>query len=595
MSEFSDQLKARADLGQLVGEVVALKPGGNGFVGLCPFHAEKTPSFHIHTGKRFYYCFGCHAHGDVYQFYMQLRSISFPEAVALVAERMGVPLPQDAAAADPRRRELLRIHATAADCFARWLDGRAGAAARAYLQSRDFNPGQLESFHLGYAPEDGRSLTRALEAQGFPTALALESGLCQLRRESASASAGASPAWPDLYDRFRHRLMFPIADERGKVIAFGGRALEPSDRVPKYLNSPEHPLYSKGRVVYNLDRARTPIRELGYAILVEGYFDCLRVFLEGFHNVVSSCGTALTQSQVSALGHVNKKMVVNFDPDTAGGAAAERSVTLLLEEGFHMRVAVLEPGLDPDLFVRQRGREAYAQALTSSRSFFDYLLDRARAQFELSRPEGKLQAVNYLLPFINHVHEPILRQGLAENLAAQLGLEQSLLSRQLVQAASQRRPQLSQPAAAQPSLYAERVLVRAWVEQEGRREEIAALVRNESLLQGLGSEALFENLCQAPLGSDWQELSANLPQAQQFWLAQITLGSGGDGTAALDPPLGEQSLADAVASLRRRQAACTRHHLQEQIAQAAARGDRPQLETLLRAKAAADAAARAAS
>ncbi|HET9784411.1 MAG TPA: DNA primase, partial [Terriglobales bacterium] len=424
MSQFSDQLKQRADLAQIIGEVVALRPGGNGFIGLCPFHNEKTPSFHVHTAKRFYYCFGCHAHGDVYRFFMDLRKIGFPEAVELVAERMGVEVPRaaDAAAADPLRRELLRVHALARDYFAEALAGRLGAAARAYLESRELPAAAVQPFHLGYAPESGRGLVQFLEGKKVAPALALRSGLCQLRRESAARQRPEPDAnavgWSDLYDRFRHRLMFPIQDERGQTIAFGGRALANDDKSPKYLNSPEHPLYTKGKVLYNLDRAREAIRNLDHSILVEGYFDCLRVFLAGFQNVVASCGTALTSAQIVPLGRLSKNAVVNFDPDTAGAAAAERSIGLLLEEGFKMRVVLLEGGLDPDLFIRRQGAAGYAAALRSSRSFFDYLGERARGQYDLRRGEGKLQAVNHLLPFISHIHEPILRQSAAENLAA---------------------------------------------------------------------------------------------------------------------------------------------------------------------------------
>lgn len=597
MSAFSDNLKQRADLAQLIGEVVALRPGGNGFIGLCPFHSEKSPSFHVHTAKRFYYCFGCHAHGDVYRFFMELRKVSFPEAVEMVAERLGVEVPRaaDAAANDPLRRELLRIHAAARDYFTDALSGRVGAAARAYLESRELPPAAVSPFHVGYAPESGRGLAQFLEAQKFAPALALRAGLCQMRRESAGRQAAepdpGSLHWSDLYDRFRHRLIFPIHDERGQTIAFGGRSLANDDKSPKYLNSPEHPLYTKGKVLYNLDRAREAVRNLDHSILVEGYFDCLRVFLAGFQNVVASCGTALTSAQIVPLGRLSKNAVVNFDPDTAGAAAAERSIGLLLEEGFKMRVVVLEGGLDPDLFIRRQGAAAYGAALRSSRSFFDYLAERARGQFDLRRGEGKLQAVNHLLPFISHIHEPILRQSAAENLAAQLGIDQPLLTRQLLAAARQRQSRLSGEAVKPPeTLYAERVLLRAWMEWEPRRAEIAAQVAEEGLLQGLASEAMFAALASAPAGSDWQQLTERLGEAERPWLAQIVLSA--DARGVHDPPLSEGDWAAALASLRARRQAAERRGLQERIREAAANGDRQSLATLLREKTAADLEAR---
>jgi DNA primase len=591
MSEFSNQLKARADLGAVIGEYVKLKPGGNGFVGLCPFHAERSPSFHVHAARRFYYCFGCHAHGDVFQFLMEVRKISFPEAVEAVAERLGVAVPRagEAESGDTaERRELLRLHAAAGDYYAAQLRASGGAEARAYLQGRELAPAAAERFGLGYAPESGRGLALWLEAQGFTPALVWRGGLCQLRRESAAREGGAAPAgWSDLYDRFRHRLMFPIRDERGRIIAFGGRALgaaDPSGRTPKYLNSPEHPLYTKGRVLYNLDQAREPIRQLGYTILVEGYFDCVRVFLAGFENVVASCGTALTSAQVAPLARLSRKAAINFDPDSAGAAAAERSIGLLLEEGFQMRVVQLEPGLDPDLFLRQRGREAYAQALKASRSFFDFLAARAARQFDLRRGEGKVAAVNHLLPFLSHVHDPILRQSLAENLAAQLGLDQPLISRQLQQAARQRQTRLpEQAAAAGPALLsAERVVLRTWLERPELRGAIEAEVAGESLLAGLASEALWEQLRAASAGrpeAGWEEWAGGLEASDRRLLAEVLLGA----EAGVDGALEE-----ALEVLRERRGAQAMRKLQANIQQAAAAGDREVLEALLREKAAWD-------
>ena len=342
MSEFSNQLKTRADIAQFIGEHVALRPGGNGFVGLCPFHSEKTPSFHVHTAKQFYYCFGCHAHGDVFEFLVQLKKLSFPEAVELVAERLGVPVPRASSEGDAERRDLLALHASAVSFFQKSLAGPAGVRARAYLAERELPPEAISTFALGFAPEDGRALVRHLQRAGFAPALALRAGLCQPRREHNLAGPHAS-GWNDLYDRFRDRLMFPIGDDRGRVVAFGGRLLVSGDvKAPKYLNSPETPLYTKGRVLYNLDRAKVAVRELGHAILVEGYFDCIRVFLAGFHNVVASCGTALTSAQITPLARMHKSIVLNFDPDNAGTAAAERSIGMLLEEGFQIRVVQLE-------------------------------------------------------------------------------------------------------------------------------------------------------------------------------------------------------------------------------------------------------------
>lgn len=592
MSEFTDQLKSRVDLGALIGEYVTLKPGGNGCVGLCPFHSEKTPSFHVHRARQFYYCFGCHAHGDVFKFLMELKKLSFAEAVELVAERLGVEMPQSASGpGDPERKALLGIHAAAQGFFERRLRSAAGVGARAYLAERELPEEAAVKFGVGYAPDGGRGLTMRLEEAGFAPALALRAGLCQVRRASADAEGrevaprAAAPGWSELYDRFRDRLTFPIGDERGQVIAFGGRALtaDASGKTPKYLNSPESPLYTKGRVVYNLNRAKEAIRRLDYVILVEGYFDCVRVYSGGFENVVATCGTALTAAQVAQLGRLSKKVVLNFDPDAAGAAAAERSIALLLEEGFRMRVAVLEAGLDPDLFIRRRGREAYAEALRSSRSFFDYLADRARQRFDLRRGEGKVAAVNHLLPFLSHVHDPILRQELAENLAAELGIAQPMLGQQLLGAARQRRSQLPQPAQPAPELlYAERVWLRAWVEWEERRLELAEPVKEENLLEGLATAPLFEALMRHPgVGGGWEALTEGLDEADRQLLAEVVLSPG-------EAPLTRAGVDAAVAALRERKAAAVIRTLQARIERAAAAGDRNLLQSLLQQKTAWD-------
>lgn len=585
MSEFTDQLKARTDIGQLIGEYVALRPGGNGFIGLCPFHGEKTPSFHVHVAKGFYYCFGCHVHGDIFRFLMEFKKLSFPEAVEAVAERLGVPVPRASSSeSDPQRQALLQIHAAAGEFFMRELAAGGGAAARAYLQSRGFGEEAATRFQAGYAPDSGRSLTQFLQSGGFSPEMAVRSGLCQLRRESQTNMTGDSSRleWSNLYDRFRGRLVFPIADDRGRTIAFGGRALATDPRTPKYLNSPESPLYIKGRVMYNLHRAKEAIRQLGYVILVEGYFDCLRVSISGFENVVASCGTALTSAQVSSLERLAQKAVVNFDPDAAGAAAAERSIGLLLEHGFQMRVVVLPGGEDPDAYIRRAGREAYGQALKSSRSFFDYLSDRTRQLHDVRRGEGKVAAVNHLLPYLSRVRDAILRQNLAENLAAQLGLEQSLISRQLVRAARDRQSHIASEAQAPELLGAERLLLRMWIEQPTRRSTFA----------GFHAEGLFAGLASAPLAErlagwkdealDMEAMASELEEPDRQLLASVMFA--GEAQEQLDAGVIEA----AVASLRRRVAQQRMRLIPDLIRRAAAAGNRAQVEALAREKAAWD-------
>lgn len=584
MSGFSADLKSRADLAAIAGETVALRQVGDRWLGLCPFHAEKTPSFHVHAVKQFYYCFGCHAHGDVYQFLMATRQLSFSEAVAALAEWLGVPLPADfgsgGGANAAIRAPLAKLHTAAARFFAAQLATPTGAVARAYLDGRGVAPAAIERFQIGYAPSSGRELANWLERHRQSPALALASGLCQLRRQNTGAAAPADPAWEDLYDRFRDRVIFPIADERGQVIAFGGRALaaDPARPAPKYLNSPETPLYTKGRVLYNLDRAREAIRRLGYFILVEGYLDCISVFMAGFENVVASCGTALTGAQVHLLTRYAQNAVVNFDPDAAGAGAAEKSIGLLLEEGCKIRAVTLPGGLDPDQFLRQKGRDAYAEMLKASPGYFDFLAERARRRFDLRRAEGRAAALNFLLPYVARVQDAMIRTELTDELADQLHLESAVERRQLRQAAVQRRASLGggpgSPGGTAAAtgwgdlLPAEHIILQALLqwgpEQAADRAALAAALAGEAdrepLLAGLASQPLAVALVAAAAPPDLAAVAAALEPADRQLLAAISFAAGTE-------PLSPAALAGAVEALRERRRQRRRRELEKQLRQ----------------------------
>ena len=302
----------------------------------------------MHSGHQFFKCFGCNISGDLFKFVMEIERISFFEALKLVAERNGMAMPKREYS-DPDaklRSALMEMHETAARVFQSNLNGPGGAQARQYLASRNVTPEQIAEFGLGLSDASGNQLVRQFESRFAPEQLE-QSGLVAKRQESAG-----------YYDRFRGRLMFPIHNELGKVIGFGGRALRPGEE-PKYLNSPETVLYRKSYVLYNLHRAKEGIRKQEYAVLVEGYMDVIGVYSAGVHNVVASCGTALTNTQVRVLKGHSERIVVNFDPDTAGANAAQKSIQMLLDEGLHVRVLELGGDLDPDEFVKASGAEAY--------------------------------------------------------------------------------------------------------------------------------------------------------------------------------------------------------------------------------------------
>jgi DNA primase len=480
--DFAATLKQQADIVRVIGEYVKLrKSGAQNYQGLCPFHQEKTPSFSVHATNQFFHCFGCGVSGDVFSFVQKIENITFPESVRVIAEKLGVPMPKMQYASEEEARQakqrgaLLDINERACAFFQEQLRRSESTHAREYLSSRGLTPEIIAEFRIGFAPERGFQLRDSLGKQ-FDDDIMRESGLFSWKEKEQSAiEGGQSPEalatshqpLTTLYSKFRNRVMFPITNEQGKVIAFSGRTLAADEKSgPKYLNSPETPIYSKSRVLFNIDKAKQAIRQLDYAILVEGQMDCISVYAAGFKNVIASSGTAFTEPQARLLGRFSKNIVVNFDPDTAGAAAAERSLTLLVSEDFQIKVLTLETGFDPDLYVRKKGKDAYSEALHHSSRYFDYLIERARAQFPFRTPEGKVKAVNFLLPHVQRVPSRIARDELANEISHRLGIESSVLRQELRRAATARSAPRVQSAAATECTDAERVLIRALAARE---------------------------------------------------------------------------------------------------------------------------------
>jgi DNA primase len=494
---FADRVKQQADIVRVIGEYIRLKKSGQNFTGLCPFHGEKTPSFAVHPVKQIYHCFGCGKGGDVFNFVMAMDKVPFPEAVRIVAEKCGIAIPKPKERSPEERKEnqqraaLIEMHREAQSFFVKQLESTAeGRAARAYLEDRGLNAEALSRFGIGYAPSGGDALLRALK-QKYAEKLLVESGLI-----SRDQSGGR------LFDRFRRRITFPIANESGKIVAFGCRAL--GDDQPKYLNSPETPIYSKSNVLYHMDRAKEAIRRQDFAILVEGYMDAIAVARAGIANVVASCGTSLAEPQIKLLGRFTKRVIVNYDPDAAGQAATERSISLLLEQDFEVRVLALpaigDKKADPDLFIREKGAESYIKALKDSPPYVDYLISRAR-QMDLTTGEGKLRALNFLLPYLQKIPNRLLRSEWATRIAQQLRIDEPVLRAALSKAANERRSEVkAQPElvgkAAKPT---ERRLIRMLVEAEGFRREIAQRLQQARLYEGLETEKILAALVVAGL------------------------------------------------------------------------------------------------
>src|SRR5580692_9056160 len=430
--DFKEQLKSSIDIVKVIGEYVRLKRvGATGrYVGLCPFHQEKTGSFNVNQSRQFYKCFGCGVSGDVLKFVQEIDGLTFPEALKMLAERAGIPMPKRSEYADADsklRAALFEIHSIAAEMFQSNLHGPNGTEARSYLVKRGIGADSIETFALGFSEASGQALVRALGERQF-TQEQVDASKLVLRRDDGSG----------YFDFFRGRLMFPIHNEAGKVIAFGGRAMRDQDQ-PKYLNSGETPIYKKTSVLYNLHRVRDGMRRSNRAVLVEGYMDVIGVYSAGVKEVVASCGTGFTVPQAGVIHRHSDHVVVNFDPDRAGAEASEKAIQILLDEGMHVRVLTLDGGLDPDEYVKQNGAETYRGKLDGASTYFHWLADRARQKFDMRSSDGRMEAFRFLLPSVQKIGDRLERAAIANDLAGYLGVDAGLVLDQFKKAATDRR------------------------------------------------------------------------------------------------------------------------------------------------------------
>ena len=577
-SDFAQSVKQQADIVRIIGEYIKLKKSGaQNYSGLCPFHGEKTPSFSVHAVRQFYHCFGCGVSGDVFKFVQELDKVSFPEAVRVVAQKCGIPLPkrefhsEEEAAESRQRARLLDLHEQATVWFEDQLRSPEGARAREYLTGRGLTPDTIQKFRIGYAPDSYNGLRDRLADAASPDLLRL-SGLFGFKEQPDGSSSR-------LYDRFRKRVTFPIANEAGRIIAFTARALDAAAEAngkagPKYLNSPETPLYSKGQVLFNLDKARQPIRQGNFALLVEGQMDCISVFAAGIPNVLATSGTAFTEHQARLLRRYTTRIVVNFDPDTAGANAAEKSISLLTEEGFEVRVVTLENGLDPDRFLREHGVKAYAEALRGAVRHSEYLIERARKLFPPRNPEAKIAAVNYLLPHIRRMPSSIARDEFAADAAQKLGIDSALVREELKMAASRRREQIAPPLTDALS-ECERVLLRALATpREGAlfREAATAFEQQPECFEELSSLSALRLLCRRACADPLDALVEETGGAARTVLAQLLMQE--------QAPVEQHHLEAALATLRHQFFERQQRRLRAAIGDAERHGDLPRVVAL---------------
>lgn len=437
-ASFIDDLKSHADIVQVVQERMPLRRSGTAWKGLCPFHGEKTPSFQVHGDRGFFHCFGCGVGGDVIKFIELFEKVTFPEAVRQLAARVGLAVPEPAdskedAEGQRDRESLLKAHEIAATWFREQLSTAAAAVARRQLKDRGLTPETIELIGAGYAPSSREGLKTRLLKEGFAPSLLFRSGLVVEREAGTSI------------DRFRNRLMIPICRENGAIVAFGGRAMEEGQQ-PKYLNSPETPIYVKGRTLYGLHLSKASMTRARHAVMVEGYFDFAQAWQAGITNIVASSGTALTPAQARLLKRFASKVVLSFDPDAAGQGAAARSSELLVAEGFQVNVAMLPAGDDPDNFIRKQGAAAYQEKLRNSRPYLEYLLERAAAGRDLSKDESRREFLNAMLTVAARIPDAAARDQFADRLAHKARITEEVVRAEIRKAAVQRHTTVEERA-----------------------------------------------------------------------------------------------------------------------------------------------------
>ena len=393
---FLDELLARTDIVDLVSESVRLTKKGNSYWGCCPFHSEKTPSFHVVPDRQMYKCFGCGKGGGAINFVMELENLPFRDAVAVLAQRAGMPVPEfgSSPGARERREKILTINRQAARAFHRWLHGPEGAEGLAYLQRRGLSRRTLTNFGLGFAPNRWDGLITELSAQGYDKRDLLDAGLAVSNKDGR------------IYDRFRNRVMFPIIDVRGNVIGFGGRVMD--DSTPKYLNSPDTPVYNKSRNVFALNIAKTA--KAGRVILTEGYMDTISLHQAGFDSAVASLGTALTEEHGQLLSRYFKEAVIAYDGDGAGVAAAQRAIPILEKAGLKVKVLRMQGAKDPDEFIKAYGREAFARLLDQSENQVDYRLAQLQKKFDLNDDSQKVAFLQEAAQLVSALHSAVERE-----------------------------------------------------------------------------------------------------------------------------------------------------------------------------------------
>ena len=537
-SETIEQIAAANDIVEVIGSYFPLKRAGANFKALCPFHQERTPSFMVSPGRQTFHCFGCGVGGSVFRFVMDYEHVDFPSAVRKLAARCGITIVEKRGAADEERqyetrRTLLKLHAEAAEWFHENLVKReVGEPARKYLKQRGITAEIAKRWQLGYAPDEWDAFGSWARARGYDARDLITSGLVRTKDEADSDQNRISNLKAQTsYDRFRGRIMFPIHNDVGEVIAFSGRLLKDEEGAAKYLNSPETPLFRKGNVLFGLHKSKRALIEANCAIVCEGQIDLISLFEAGITNVVAPQGTAFTENQARILKRFVDEVVLCFDSDAAGAKAAERSLDALLQNDLIVRVVELPVGEDPDSLVRREGKEKFENRVASAQDFFDYWIEREMEAADVSSLGAKMQVARRLAETVSRVHDPLMRGEVVNRASARLGVSPAdfgtLLSTRPRGTASSEGPESARAQAAPGPRHDIAMLCLLALRDEPARNFLLAQNWRETLEQAPDAEILIRILQSELHPDDPASLSAfmaTLPPAEEAlvsaWLLQ---------------------------------------------------------------------------
>src|SRR5438128_11193416 len=528
-SETIEQVAAANDIVEVIGTYFPLKRAGASFKALCPFHQEKTPSFTVSPQRQTFHCFGCGAGGSVFRFVMDYEHVDFPSAVRKLAARAGITIVEKRGAADEdrqyeTRRKLLKLHAEAAEWFhENLIKKEIGEPARKYLKQRGITGEIAKRWQLGYAPDEWDAFGGWARAQGYDTRELITGGLLKTKDENETHRRQSA------YDRFRDRIMFPICNDIGEVIAFSGRLLKDEEGAAKYLNSPETPLFQKGRVLVGLHKTKRALIEANCAIVCEGQLDLISLFEAGIKNVVAPQGTAFTEHQARILKRFVAEVVLCFDADQAGRKAAEHSLDALLQHDLIVQVADMPPGEDPDSLIRRNGKEEFEKRVTSARDFFDYWIDREAAVVDLSSLGAKRQLARKLAETVSQVRDPLMRGQVLNKTSARLGVPASEFEKLMTRPRSERSAESApaRSAAAMPPRHDVAVLcllalrdeaARKFLLEQNWREVLPQISGTELLARILESELRLDD--PVSLNSFMSQLAAEEEGLVSAWLLQ---------------------------------------------------------------------------